>query len=222
MMLSDTMRCHYRHSKPASAHTYNNTAARPRRRTRQHHLPVSAPAGATLSGPAPRANASSPPQSSPSLLALTQWALAAGVKYAPGIRPTETATGGRGVSTAFPVPAGAALISVPSALTLSSAAAAPAAVPPAVWAAAPWYARLAALLLHERAAGGVSRLGPFLAVLPSSADGIGLPVTWADEEVGQLQCPAVVRQVVCLGGLRVGGGLGWFGLAWLGLAWLVG
>ncbi|GBF92150.1 hypothetical protein Rsub_04497 [Raphidocelis subcapitata] len=126
------------------------------------------------------------------LLALTQWALAGGAKYVPGLRPAQLPGGGRGIVTTFPITPGAALVSVPPALALSSAAPPPPGTPAAVWGAAPWQARLAALLLAERAAGASSRLAPFVAALPGAGD-VGLPATWPEEELPQLQVPAAVR-----------------------------
>jgi hypothetical protein len=188
-----------------------------------------------------------------SLLALTQWALGVGIKYAPGLRPTElgkgAALGGggacraaaplaaarartiappprdprcpaprhplppgsRGVVTSFPVAAGAALVSVPARLALSSGGPPPPGVPAAAWAApgCPWYAQLAVKLLIERAAGPASPLAPFIAALPPSAAAVGLPAAWCADEVAQLQAPQITRQV---GGARAlgqsGGGSG--------------
>jgi hypothetical protein len=145
--------------------------------------------------PSAAAKPAAPSQQGP-LLDLTQWALGAGVKYAPGIRPSPSApSGGRGITTAFPLAAGAALVSVPSKLALSSAAPAPAAVPAAVWERAGWPARLATLLLYERAAGADSGLAPFVASLPQTAEEVGLPAAWAPEELQQLQCAALAAQV---------------------------
>ncbi|KAI8464603.1 MAG: hypothetical protein J3K34DRAFT_526039 [Monoraphidium minutum] len=131
----------------------------------------------------------------PELLALTQWALAAKVKFVPGLRPERLPSGGRGMVSTFPISAGAALVSVPAALALTSAAPPPPALPPGLWAELPWAGRLAALLLLEKAAGASSRSAPFVAALPATAAAAGLPAAWADGEAAQLQVPAVVEQV---------------------------
>jgi hypothetical protein len=203
--------------------------------------------GAVIVGAGARPSSDGGPSAQAPLLALTQWALSAGIKYAPGLRPTEVpggarllpegvrasalmsptsprspaltaaspsryqharlhcasiprTPGGRGVITTFPVAAGAALVSVPPRLALSSAGAPPTALPPAgaaAWASpdCPWYARLAVRLLLERAAGAASPLAPFVAALPRDAAAVGLPAAWAPPEVTQLQVPSLIRQV---------------------------
>lgn len=92
------------------------------------------------------------------LLSLTQWALGAGTRYTPGLRPEQTPRG-RGMITTNPIAAGQALVSVPPALTISSGGAGVApppppegakAIPAALWASCPWPVQLAVKLLNER------------------------------------------------------------------------
>lgn len=160
-----------------------------RRRAARAARARAAPARA---GRAPGAAASS---QQAALLSLTQWLLSSGAKFVPGLRPEILPSGGRGMRTTFDLAPGAALASVPSRLALSSGGPPPPRMPAALWGALPWPARLAALLLIERAAGAESRLAPFMASLPAAADDIGLPAAWAEGEVSQLQCPAILRQV---------------------------
>jgi hypothetical protein len=172
------------------------TGRPPRTTKRPPFAPASA--AARLAQTEPRAQqapgAAPARQQQAQLLALTQWALSAGAKFVPGLRPAPLAGGGRGMVTTNPISAGQALVSVPAALVLGSDAPPPAGgAPPGLWASLPWDARLAALLLAERAAGPAARLAPFVAALPPFGDA-ALPACWPAGDVEQLQCSAVRQQ----------------------------
>ncbi|CAN0178167.1 unnamed protein product, partial [Phaeothamnion confervicola] len=121
------------------------------------------------------------------------WARSEGISFA-DLAQADFA-GLRGLTASRPIAAGEALVTVPRHLLLSALLMAPPPpptttavtsanvadgsgasvggvsprpppVPPAIWAAAPWWVRLALLLLWERARGAASLWAPYIEYLP--------------------------------------------------------
>lgn len=96
-------------------------------------------------------------------------------------------------------PAGEALVSVPRTTAITTHPSEPCPfpqlLPDSSWQQLPWYGRLAAKLLHEASLGPASQLGTFIELLPASVD---LPALWSQEQLQQLQYPALQDKVRCL------------------------
>ncbi|GFR49677.1 hypothetical protein Agub_g11825, partial [Astrephomene gubernaculifera] len=60
------------------------------------------------------------------------------------------------------------------------------------WKSAPWFAKLAAMILWHKRQGAQSPLAPWIAQLPSST---GVPVLWSDSQLQALQYPPLIAQV---------------------------
>ena len=61
------------------------------------------------------------------------------------------------------------------------------------WRAAPWFVKLALMLLYEKSLGSKSDLAPYIGTLPRSF--AQCPIFWTDEELAQLQYPPLVAAV---------------------------
>jgi hypothetical protein len=136
----------------------------------------------------------------------------------------------RGAKALQPVAAGEALITVPRAAALvveprGSRCPCPDFVAPSYWKEAPWYAKMAVLVLAERARGRASLVWGYIEQLPESID---TPVRWEAGEVAELQCPPLEREIAAqraawreqysrfagaAAGLG-GGGVGWERWVW--------
>ena len=136
--------------------------------------------------------AASPTQCVPlkdaSTTALLTWALNRGIAC-PGLTPGTCGGGLRGMVSTRPIEAGAVVARVPhgSVLEVTSLPSSP---PPgltcrAAYLAAPWWARLALLLLREKALGSASSCAPYIASLPSSP--LPTPQHWSDAALARLR-----------------------------------
>ena len=126
---------------------------------------------------------------------LLTWARSANVRTAPGFELGTFEGGLQGVLAGEPLLPGALLVELPRTQTLQVKAeggAAPSGLTRDEWEGAPWFARLAMLLLQEEAGHGAVQLSEYVGTLPRSFD---TPLHWTDAELAELQSDAFVRAV---------------------------
>jgi hypothetical protein len=123
-----------------------------------------------------------------STTALLTWAVSRGIAC-PGLTPGTVPGGLRGMVSTRPLEPGTVVARVPhgSVLEVTSLPTSPPAglTSRAAYLAAPWWARLALLLLREKALGTASSCAPYIASLPASP--LPTPQHWSDAAVARLR-----------------------------------
>ncbi|EFJ50052.1 hypothetical protein VOLCADRAFT_104004 [Volvox carteri f. nagariensis] len=112
-----------------------------------------------------------------------------------GVRPS-TFGGVRGLAASSDIPDDALVVEVPrrSAVVLAPKQrnSCPGMVTDDWWKSAPWFAKMAAMLLWHKRQGSQSPLAPWIAQLPSDT---GVPVLWDERQIAALQYPYLIAQV---------------------------
>lgn len=65
-------------------------------------------------------------------------------------------------------------------------------VEPDFWKSAPWFVKMAVIVLHEASLGSDSRVSGYIQQLPESID---TPIRWTDEEISELQYPPLEEAI---------------------------
>lgn len=133
--------------------------------------------------------------------ALFEWARQQGIQLG-SIRPAAF-QGLRGLAAAASIKADDIVLSVPRSLAITLAPKQRCPCPDYVsaewWAGTPWFAKMAAMLLHQQQLRGQSQLQPYLDSLPTA---VNSPVSWSQKQLQQLQYPHLIHQVGRGGELR--------------------
>ncbi|GIL58110.1 hypothetical protein Vafri_12963 [Volvox africanus] len=112
-----------------------------------------------------------------------------------GVRPS-TFAGVRGLAASSDIATDALMVEVPrhSAVVLAPKQRNP--CPDMVtddwWKSAPWFAKIAAMILWHKRRGSQSPLASWVAQLPADT---GVPVRWSERQIAALQYPHLIRQV---------------------------
>ncbi|KAG2445470.1 hypothetical protein HXX76_000087 [Chlamydomonas incerta] len=159
---------------------------------------VAVRASVTPTEPAPQAAQQQPPAvmlDDSRTQAFMNWARGpASIRFA-GVKPS-TFAGIRGLAASGDIANDALIVEVPrrSAVVLAPKQrnSCPGMVNDEWWKAAPWFAKMGAMLLWHKRQGAQSPLAPWIAQLPADA---GVPLTWSDKQLAALQYPYLVAQV---------------------------
>ncbi|KXZ50177.1 hypothetical protein GPECTOR_17g814 [Gonium pectorale] len=112
-----------------------------------------------------------------------------------GVKPS-TFAGIRGLAASSDIANDALIVEVPrrSALVLAPKQrnSCPGMVTDDWWKSAPWFAKMAAMILWHKRQGSASPLAPWVAQLPANT---GVPFLWDDKELAALQYPVLIEQV---------------------------
>ncbi|CAD7703203.1 unnamed protein product [Ostreobium quekettii] len=142
---------------------------------------------------APARSAGTPvPLDDPKARAFSDWAASSGVKL-PKLS-LATFEGVRGMMATADIAVDDATASVPrgAVIALEPRAKRPEWCAEEVWRDAPWFVRLALMLLREKALGAESAVWGYVASLP---DAIDTPICWSPEEVAMMQYPPMAEAV---------------------------
>jgi len=126
---------------------------------------------------------------------LLDWARANQLKHAQ-LQPATFQLGLRGLSASRNIAAGDAVATVPhkAVLEVTSRAVSPPTglADQAAYLASPWWARLALLLLREKAQAGESRWAAYVQCLPAA---LPVPLRWTDAQISALGAPALASRI---------------------------